>query len=232
MGAPGADAHIWSLAVEEQFYFVWPLLFAALRRRRHIEKVAWLLVAASLILRVLMPAQAYGHTLQGRGSGILLGCAVALTVARSERVRAALAKPRTQSVIVVYTIAVLFALAVPYALGRATEAAIMLYGIPFIAVGFAALVSTLWLAPDTRVGAVLAARPLVYMGKISYGMYLYHMLAHFLVWGVLLQGIEGWNHWLKFGLRFSLFFGLTVALATISYFTWEKRFLALKERLR
>jgi peptidoglycan/LPS O-acetylase OafA/YrhL len=63
-------------------------------------------------------------------------------------------------------------------------------------------------------------------------MYLYHLLAQFLVWQVLLPGIEHWNKWLKYGLRCLLYFGITFGLSVVSYTVIERRFLRLKDRLR
>jgi peptidoglycan/LPS O-acetylase OafA/YrhL len=224
--------HIWSLAVEEQFYLLWPLLFLLLRRRQHIEKATWILVVVFLSLRVVRPDQSYGHTLQGRGFGILLGCAFALTVARSVRLRTILTVPFVQSGIALSVLSIIVAMAVAFARARLSEAQITLFGVPLVSIGFAALVSSLWLASDTTLANILSVGPLTYLGKISYGMYLYHMLVHQLIWGFLLTGIEDWNRWLKFAIRLSAFWGLTLALSTVSYFALEKRFLSLKDKLR
>ena len=84
----------------------------------------------------------------------------------------------------------------------------------------------------TTGSAGLSWGPLVYIGTISYGMYLYHMFCQFLTWEVLTPGMASWPRWPKFGLRLVVFFALTVGVSTLSYRILEKPFLRLKAFLR
>ena len=81
--------HLWSLAVEEQYYLIWPLLCAAALPRRLGEPLAWLLVAAVLVCRHLSPGDLLMTHLDTRGVGIILGSAVALSTAARGRPRLA-----------------------------------------------------------------------------------------------------------------------------------------------
>ena len=112
------------------------------------------------------------------------------------------------------------------------EEAIRHWLLPLLCPAFALFVGMLWHGPHTAIHGWLAWRPMVYLGKISYGIYLYHMLAHWLTWKVLLVEIEYWNRWLKFGLRMTLYATLSVVIASLSYRFIEQPFLALKARLR
>jgi peptidoglycan/LPS O-acetylase OafA/YrhL len=58
------------------------------------------------------------------------------------------------------------------------------------------------------------------------------MAAQFIVWKLLLPGIDHWNQYAKFGLRTSVFLALSLAMASASYHFLEKPFLSLKDRLR
>ena len=93
----GVLAHVWTLAVEEHFYLVWPLLFLALSRLRpKTAAVAAVgLAGASTLLRLgLFAAGASPERLQmgtdTRLDGLLLGCAAAFLLA-SRRPRVNLA---------------------------------------------------------------------------------------------------------------------------------------------
>jgi peptidoglycan/LPS O-acetylase OafA/YrhL len=169
--------HFWSLAVEEQFYLVVPLLMvvAALvaRRtgyaaRRVVTAMLVVTFVASLAWSVVLsgndPAVAYFVTTT-RAWELALGGLVALLgvhVVRSRRVGAVLG------------VVGLVAVVVP----AATYSTSMAFP------GWIALVPTLGTAlllvagatagPSTGVARALSARPLVYVGDISYSLYLWH----------------------------------------------------------
>ena len=80
-----AIAHTWSLATEEQFYFVWPLLFLCLAKRfvHNAGTLALVMTILSALLRVVLtikgapPARVY-YAPDTHCDGIFLGCFVAL----------------------------------------------------------------------------------------------------------------------------------------------------------
>ncbi len=223
--------HLWSLAVEEQFYFCWPVLLFMALKLRFAEPMAWTL-AAAILVHTLGTEWFIPFRLYTQGLGIVLGCAFAIRAYHSPTFRAQLAKSwvgigMIAGIIVVTTVAT-----IAFVRGNVTVDDVHRYWTPGLAVGFALLIGKLWYAPMDRIAQALTWRPMVYIGKISYGMYLYHMLAHFLTWEILLAGIEGWNRFPKFGLRMVVFSLLTLGIASLSYFTIERPFLALKSRLR
>ena len=73
----------------------------------------------------------------------------------------------------------------------------------------------------------MRSRPLQYLGKISYGLYVYHMGAMFVVDSMLTER-PGNHHVLWQHIVMS--FGLTIAVASVSYAVLEKPFLKLKRR--
>lgn len=86
IGRPSLLRHLWSLAVEEQFYLLWPLLFTAgimfLKRRRMLLAVLAGAVASSVLMASLYqpdvdPSRVYYGT-DTRAAGLLIGAALAL----------------------------------------------------------------------------------------------------------------------------------------------------------
>ncbi|MBT3071311.1 acyltransferase [Rhodomicrobium sp. Az07] len=161
--------HMWSLAVEEQFYIVWPTLLLALlatfSARRAILIVAALALASlaiSAVLVEILPKAAFFH-LPSRGWELLAGALLALGAfprIRSDRIAEGMA---------VCGIALLLA-------------PVFLYSPKTTFPGFAALPPVLGCAlviwaetsRHTRVGALLSLRPIVFLGLISYSLYLWH----------------------------------------------------------
>ena len=85
VGRPPLLQHLWSLAIEEQFYLVWPLVLALLVGRLHRVGISGSSSAARLPLRVLMavlwqpgsePTRVYYGT-DTRAAGLLIGAALA-----------------------------------------------------------------------------------------------------------------------------------------------------------
>jgi peptidoglycan/LPS O-acetylase OafA/YrhL len=171
-GAASPLEHFWSLAIEEQFYWVWPpfitLLFGrVVAPRARLAVVAAVtgasLVAAPVIAAVWGPDAAYWST-PARIGEILVGAwvAVALHYRRSQL------DPRWRHVAPVALVLLGVGVATfPAAGGPAYRG-----GLPLVALVSGALL--VGLQVDGPVRAALAWRPLVGLGKISYGVYLFH----------------------------------------------------------
>jgi peptidoglycan/LPS O-acetylase OafA/YrhL len=165
VAAGGGDltklSHTWSLAVEEQFYMVWPVVFAVLgRRRRALLALALAGAAASMVVRLILWDPRAIRVYFGsdtRADALLLGCAAALLLGRfivSER-------------------AVVLAAALLGALMLTNEGMLFRWGF-----GPAALASCVVVAgvAQRRVGTcgILESTALVHIGRLSYGLYLWH----------------------------------------------------------
>jgi peptidoglycan/LPS O-acetylase OafA/YrhL len=228
--------HLWSLAGEEQFYLVWPIAVSIGLRfgRRVIAGATWLLVAAFVAERLLSPDPGAGvhATLGSRGFGIFLGCAVALTLGGAGGAPSLLSRPALRWGVVAGVVALYAVVSWLAIRAGLLEDAIKRYYSPLFCALFALLIPMIWYGSVDLIARILAWKPAVFIGKISYGVYLYHMMCHYLVWDVLLRDIEHWNRYAKFGLRMALFVGLTIAVATASYYLIERRFLRIKSRFR
>ena len=86
----------------------------------------------------------------------------------------------------------------------------------------ATVLADLVLGRHSLLAPVLATRPMVFVGKISYGLYLLHLPVYFAVEKVIpdapLVVRLGWK------------VGVSLALATMSFYWFEKRFLKLKDK--
>ncbi|MGC9668268.1 acyltransferase family protein [Planosporangium sp. 12N6] len=184
--------HAWSLAIEEQFYLVWPLLVVlALRwlagstlRRRAAVAVLVLGTVASALTMVLVydpasPTRAYVGT-DARAQQLLIGALLAVLM---RHVKPA-AKAAAWSAVPVVAATAALMLTVGdrgsfYYRGGATVAA----------VAFAALIWAVDTAPTGWVARLLSFWPLRSTGKISYGLYLWHWPVILYLPGQLLAGL-------------------------------------------
>jgi peptidoglycan/LPS O-acetylase OafA/YrhL len=231
----GGLPHFWSLAVEEQFYFVWPLCVALLRPRS-LGRLALFMMFAALVFRIVLtaahahPNAAYMFTF-ARMDALAMGAWMAL-VARDRGVFAAL-RPRLQPAAIVTTIAlIVIALGTK---GFHFESGIV-QTIGYSLLALLSGVVVLLAAASTgegggRLTRVLEGRSLAVLGKYSYGLYVFHvpilaLLRHRAEWTI--------NHGptLQRMMALVTFVGtvsvLSMAAAIASYELVEKRCLALK----
>jgi peptidoglycan/LPS O-acetylase OafA/YrhL len=162
--------HFWSLAIEEQFYWIWPPLMAFVLARvaRQRSRIVWFglitalsMAAAPVIAQTWGPDAAYWAT-PARIGEILVGAFVAVALyGRSVNARWRALAPL--ALVVLGAAVVLF----PSSSGPAYEGAL-----PLVAVVSGALL--IGLQPDGPVQRLMAIAPLVWLGRISYGVYLFH----------------------------------------------------------
>ncbi|MEY2423816.1 MAG: hypothetical protein QOI95_3883 [Acidimicrobiaceae bacterium] len=219
---PSPLAHTWSLAIEEQFYVVWPLLVAAVVARRTRAKRAVapavftmciVLGVASLIAMLSLyrtddTNRVYFGT-DTRAASILVGAALAALLAWRGQPQTRRAWQR------VHGAALVGVLVLAYSWSRVDGTSSTLYrgGFFVCALAAAAIIAGTMDARPTLVNRVLQLPPLVGLGLISYGVYLWHWPI-FVVLDSARTGISGWP---LFGLRVVV----TIAIALVSYVVIE-----------
>jgi len=105
--------------------------------------------------------------------------------------------------------------------------------LPFMSVAFALWVTGLWYRPlSPRLAPIMLNPTIQYIGKVSYGIYLYHELVRVIVWYVAKPLMSAWPTSLGYGFRLMLYVALSVALAALSYELMEKKFLKLRKAFR
>ncbi len=224
--------HTWSLAVEEQFYLLWPLATWLLSRRR-LGQLAVALVVVGAVARLLFVA------LGARQSLIFtplvsqvdaLGAGASLAILRRSGVeRGTLIRLSTLALGLggAYIVGFLAwrGVDVFYAEWARTALDTLLWSA--LALASAGAVGLTICLPGTPLGALLRQRPLVYIGRISYGLYLYHYPIF-----LLANSLErrAFGHALS-PLPHGVFcFAATGLVAAVSFRTVEKMFLELKDK--
>jgi peptidoglycan/LPS O-acetylase OafA/YrhL len=185
IGRPPLLKHLWSLAVEEQFYLLWPLLaFVAMRAagRRGVRVVALLLGLASTAWMIYLsvsngfpeyadPSRAYFGT-DAHAMGLLVGAALA-TAWRPGQLRANI--PRVSRVIIT-ALGIAALLTIVWFFLFVGEFTPWLYqrgGFLGLALVVAVLIAVAT-HPASSLGRWMGAQPWRYLGQRSYGLYLWH----------------------------------------------------------
>ena len=224
----GSLNHTWSLAVEEQFYVIWPVIMLVLCKlvSRPSARVAVLLASAAAIAlyRAAMVGtytdERINFGLDTRMDALMLGAALACLVRGLPGGRLPDVAGKWLGRIVA---PLMFGalLAVPRIV---TWYSPWMGWIGYVLVGGAAALVVLDLVAGGHswLARVLAAAPLRFVGRISYGVYLYHLPVYFAV-EKLMPGEP-------LIVRLSLKLVMTFALAIPSFFLIEQRFLRLKGR--
>jgi peptidoglycan/LPS O-acetylase OafA/YrhL len=167
--------HTWSLSVEEQFYLLWPAIFVLAGTRRAIVVAACAVLLAPVI-RVgsweLMrwSGDGIGHRFETVADAIAIGCVLAGTrpwLHRSKVYMRALASP----LFVLVPVAVLGA-------NLLHDHPVVYFGLGFTIVNLGVVACVDWCVThaDGHVGRVLNAAPLVFVGQMSYSLYLWQQL--------------------------------------------------------
>ncbi len=178
---PNLLTHFWSLAVEVQFYVVWPALL--LLGHRFI-KTKWILAAITAAMAVLSamlmailfqpgtdPSRVYYGT-DTRAYSLLLGAFLAFIYPSAK-----MAQPKQNRThrIITETVGFCSLAAVLFMTHYITQSDNFLYfGGMFVFSAVSALLIAAAVSPSSLVSKVFSWRPLRFIGQISYGVYLWH----------------------------------------------------------
>ena len=224
--------HFWSVSVEEQFYLLWPITLVALSLWRRVRLASVILLAPVVIAPLLRAGVIHappgssvlvrllsGDAIGLHADALAIGCLGAFLSARRPQwvsrvcTRATLAG----------AVAGLVALAAWFEFGRAAQA--VRYG---VAPGLESLLIlvAIYGSIERQTGAmyrVLNAAPVVWLGRLSYSLYVWQQLflGHSARAPLADLAILDWRVWWLTAL----------AAAALSYYVVERPMLALKDRL-
>jgi peptidoglycan/LPS O-acetylase OafA/YrhL len=217
----GMITHLWSLSIEEQFYLVWPLLLTLMIRAGG----ARLLIAAVLgiivpeVVRASMWSQQptmwiYFNT-GLRCDGLMMGAAVAFLAHHYPRV----SSPTLASALRTSGPVALAGLLILSSFNLVTNGYAYLWGIGAANALAALIIASAVFTPAGALNTILEFPPLRWVGKISYGLYIWHVP----VMAVCNRFPDPWT-------RNTVAIPATFAIAALSFYCLETPFLKMKSR--
>jgi peptidoglycan/LPS O-acetylase OafA/YrhL len=217
-GTPSPLQHTWSLGIEEQFYLLWPLILVFLRGR------VWVVAAAGAVVSAVLSFFLYGSSTvdrvyygtDTRAAALLVGCVLAAALYplgqrrasgwprswRLERVPAWAAWPA------------LLVVAAGWAFASGTSSWLYRGGLLGLAIATATVLGHLVTVPLGRLARLFSLPPLAWLGRVSYGVYLWHWP----LFGILTGERTGLVGPALFAVRI----GATLAVATVSFYALER----------
>jgi peptidoglycan/LPS O-acetylase OafA/YrhL len=228
-----AFRHTWTLALEEQFYLIWPALVIVMGRKRLIPLCVGVILCAYLSRAggyftrspyslYILPARCDGFALGGLLAALLFGIPRGSESFRRIRLGVGLTALLATTYFVwglrQYGMVGCFGLPTP------PDPAPTLLMINLFYFGIVGL--TICLCGHTLL-APLRFPPLAYLGQISYGIYIYHNMVYW-AWDGFPKDFNNNQPWTVWVLKVAT----TVTLAVISWHLIEKPILGLKDRFR
>jgi peptidoglycan/LPS O-acetylase OafA/YrhL len=225
-GVPSYLGHTWSLSIEEQFYALWPLCLLFLLRRYGIAlRVALGLLACAVLVSFWRfwlaqsgaPVYRMYNGFDTRADSLLLGCMIAFLLNPPESaLRNLLSKSAWWLVPGVSVVMFLLGMKMNFEdvnFYRYWQSLCLVLSVLFC--------SGLIAGKNTVAHRFFELPILVYLGKICYGLYLWHVPV-FLIMRLNLHLGEAWE--------WTVGIAMTVLLASLSHFFVEQRALALRHR--
>lgn len=225
-------SHFWSLAIEEQFYLFWPLIIFLIRKLGTLRKVIFVLIAISIVVRVttwlLNPNQVetyYCNTLT-RMDSLLMGSLLAVHLREGKEIAHHWIK-------LVFSAYFLLISASIFLFGNVSQdnALFPTVGYTLSALFFSCILYLFIKIKWDVQHWLMKLNALRFIGKISYGIYVYHIPIYLVLCSLL---SEKTNHLFENGLHHTLFLSttsllLTIIVSALSYYLIEKPILNLKK---
>ena len=237
-----ATVHFWSLAIEAQFYIIWPFLYIAfcLQKTGRGVLVASVFIVGAVLIRFLHPEFVLGGNIFQRAFGSRSLLRYADSIAFGILGSYVFAWMRTRRNLSHEGEGVRLDLALSQISLLYLPALILLPNLHVVPIALLptlqALISTLLIADlvlgESLLSNILRWMPMVFIGKISYSLYVWHFL--FLSHFVLKLNVVGEEHpdWVFFIYDVNTWIIPSFLAAILSYYFLEKPFFRLRGRLR
>lgn len=210
--------HFWSLAVEEHFYFFWPLIVYFLPAKK-IVTAAWSLIILSLLTRIVLLNAGYG-VFYFTFTNLDALVAGALLATREHKYGLQAFKAKKFAYLLVASLAP--ALVMWVFTGGKSLVLIQALKFPLIALVYLALIGLVISTAQSKVTTTLFKnKPILYAGKISYGLYVYHPVIFIYYNAYYTTGYVVFD--------MAICFAAAILVATLSYYLFEVRMLYFKK---
>ena len=232
-GIPMQYGVLWSLAVEEHFYLLWPAAVRALTRHR--------VVIVGLVICVLCACLRGFYFVRGYSLGVGYTWLVADALGTGALLAALARGPwgtrirmRRITLVCFATSMTMFSVGYPFGIFRASRLLGVTLRPTALNLLFAGIVALALLAGTSRWKAVVNRPVLQFFGEISYGLYLIHMLVFDLEDYVVRRFFpnlsDAAGHFALMAFLFTVAVGFAVAVAYLSRWYFEEPFLRMKRR--
>ena len=219
---PAVTGHLWSLSVEEQYYLLWPAIVLLIPDRR----LVWVLAggaATAVLYRWIMTLTSVAYPDIGTPAALDALCmGGALALAKHAGIPYRSLRPYLWSAL----ISALVAIAILEHSGSAS-AKFVLVDFCF-AVVFTAIVAAADHGVKGPLKTIFESRPILYIGRISYGIYLYHLFVAYVT--LRAASYIGFDLPARGIATFLMVSALTIVAATISWFVVERPLASWKRR--
>jgi peptidoglycan/LPS O-acetylase OafA/YrhL len=223
--------HLWSLALEEQFYLIWPVVIWFLRSEKAVLRFCYCFIVASCLIRVAWPLfnipyeMAYYSSVT-RADAIVLGAALAIQYQRRTYWRQLLTFGKFLVPILWLAVAAVVLIRGNGLINDYVGVAAMIPAYNLIGAGFVLLA----LDPASVVNRLCSKSSICRVGRLSYSLYIFHFIYlryfHDLLRTYLLGYMPSWLAWI---VSTGAALGTTFALAAIAYRLIEEPAIRWKE---
>ena len=228
-------AHLWSLAVEEQFYALWPLIIWLFADRRSLLRFSYAVIGLAFLARVwaafahIDPGTSYQNTLF-RSDAIMLGAILALHERGPMKDFAKISRSAKYVVLCVPCFLVVRALLVGQALPY--DAFGLIVVTPLLALVGTAIV-VLALTPGNLIHSASTKQWAVDLGKLSYGLYVIHqLLAPYFLEAIVPKFVGILGNVMGQLAGMTVAFAIVYAISRLAFVVIEKPAMSLKARIR
>lgn len=218
--------HTWSLSIEEQFYIIWPFLLIILlkitKSRKHLFAVVALLTIFSWTLRIILQLKGFSadrlyNGLDTRADALLIGCILSIILfSNLINLKSKITLSLTKYIGIIALLSYICIL--PFISWSSWHYFIWLAFLIQILTAF--LILYVFISGDNFLKRFLRLKPLVWIGSISYGLYLWHdpvfemiRMKEYSLWIIAVTG-----------------FIITFSTAFLSFYFIEKPILKLKSK--
>jgi peptidoglycan/LPS O-acetylase OafA/YrhL len=209
--------HLWSLSVEEHFYLFWPVLIYLLSIRK-ILGASILIIVMAFVVEYFMIEHGYiaYYFTFARIDELAMGAVLAVLEIKNK-----LINKNANKFLLISVILIIPTIAFMTIFTKINNSIIHTIKYSLLAFSFTSIIGYLLsLREASWVNRFLRFKPMLFSGKISYGLYIYHPLCIAASWSVFPK--------MNLVLIFLIAVGFTFFVASASYYLFELSFLKLK----